>query len=137
MASGKSDYLENGLLNHIFNGASMTSPGATLYVSAHTAAVADDGSGAEVSTSGTAYAREAVTKNTTNFPTTSTGTISNGTAITFDVATGNWGTVTSIGIWDAITAGNLLYWGDLTASQTVNTGNQFSIPAGDLDISEA
>lgn len=136
MASGKSNYLEDGLLNHVMNGASMTSPGATLYISLHTASVADAGGGAEVSTSGTAYARLAVTKNTTNFPTSSTGTISNGTLLQWAVATANWGTVTSLGVWDASTAGNLYYWGDLTSSQTVNTGNRFEIPIGDLDISE-
>jgi len=134
MASGKSDYLENGLLNHVMNGAAMTSPGATLYISAHTAAVGDAGGGAEVT--GGAYARVAVTKNTTNFPTTSTGTISNGTLIQFPVATANWGTVTSAGIWDASTAGNLLYWGDLTASQAVNTNNRLEIPIGSLTIAE-
>lgn len=112
----------------------MTSPGATLYLSLHTASVGDTGGGAEVS--GGAYARLAVTKNTTNFPTTSTGTISNGTLLQWAVATANWGTVTSIGVWDASTAGNLLYWGDLTASQAINTNNRFEVPIGNLTISE-
>jgi hypothetical protein len=136
MASGKSDFLENGLLNHVFNGAAMPTIPATLHISLHTASVGDTGGGAEVSTSGTAYARKAVTKNTTSFPTTSTGTISNGILLQWDVATANWGTVTSLGIWDASTGGNLLYWGDLTASQAINTNNRFEIPIGDLDISE-
>jgi hypothetical protein len=136
MASGKANFYENAILNHTFNAAAMPTIPAAVYVSLHTAAVADDGSGAEVSTSGTAYARLAVTRNTTNFPTTSTGTISNGTLLQWAVATANWGTVTSVGIWDASTSGNLLYWGDLTASQAINTNNRFEIPIGDLDVSE-
>jgi hypothetical protein len=136
MASGKSDYYENALLNHTFNAGTWPTLPAALHISLHTASVADAGGGAEVSTSGTAYARLSVTRNTTNFPTTSTGTISNGTLLQWAVATANWGTVTSVGIWDASTGGNLLYWGDLTASQAVNTNNRFEIPIGDLDVSE-
>lgn len=134
MASGKSDYLENQLLNHVFGGATWPTLPASIYISLHTASVADAGGGAEVS--GGAYARQAVTRNTTNFPTTSTGTISNGALIQFPVATANWGTVTSVGVWDASTAGNLLYWGDLSASQAINTNNRFELPVGNLSISE-
>lgn len=140
MASGKSDYLENKILNTLFNAATWPTWPASVYVSLHTASVGDAGGGAEVSTSGTAYARLAVTRNTTNFPTTTDGTINNGILLQWAIATADWGTITSLGIWDASTGGNLLYWGDLSASQVVNTNNRFELPASPtpaLSISEA
>jgi hypothetical protein len=39
------------------------------------------------------------------------------------VPTANWGTVTHFGIFDALTAGNLLFWAALTASKVVNSGD--------------
>lgn len=43
-------------------------------------------------------------------PTTTPGSIQNNAAVTFVAATGNWGTVTSYGLYDASGAGNLLQW---------------------------
>jgi hypothetical protein len=44
-------------------------------------------------------------------------------------------TVTAIAIYDAATVGNLLYWCDLTSSQTVANGNVVSVAAAALSIS--
>lgn len=58
--------------------------------------------------------------------TTSTGTggqTSNNAAITFPAPTASWGTITHMGIYDASTAGNLLYWAALATSKTVNNGD--------------
>jgi hypothetical protein len=59
-----------------------------------------------------------------------TGSIAFGTATT----TGNV-TVTAIAFYDAATVGNLLYWCDLTSSQTVANGNVVSVAAAALSIS--
>jgi len=138
MASGFSDYLENALLNNHFNAGTLTIP-ASIHLSLHTATVTDAGTGAEVSTTGTAYARLAVVRNTTNFPTATgtTGVISNGTLLQWAVATASWGTLTAFGIWDATTAGNLLYWGDLTATKVIDNGDRFEFPIGNLTITLA
>lgn len=118
MAGSFSDFIENATLNRIFNAATFPTL-TTLYVGLLTAAPSDTGGGTEVS--GNAYARVAVTANTTNFPTTSTGSISNGAAITFPQATpAGWGVVTHLGIYDAASAGNLIAWASLTASKTVD-----------------
>jgi len=45
--------------------------------------------------------------------------------VTFDQATGSWGTITHIGIWDALTTGNLLYHTELTCKQAAATGDTF------------
>jgi len=47
---------------------------------------------------------------------------------------GGYGTVVAVGVFDAATGGNLLAYADLTASKTIDTGDVFRIPAGDLDI---
>ncbi len=88
--------------------------------------------------SGGAYARVAVTNNTTNFPaSTASGTgyqKQNGTAITFPQATANWGTVAGFLIGDNATpgSGNILAYGALNAAQAFSTNNTPSFPVGSL-----
>lgn len=129
----KSDYLENAILNHVL-GAQTYTPPATVYVALYTAAPGESGGGTEVSGGG--YARVAVANNTTNWPTTTTGTKSNGTAIQFPQATANWGTVVAWGILDAATGGNLLYYGDVSPNRTVNAGDVAQFAAGALTLTE-
>jgi hypothetical protein len=120
-----SDYLETKVLDHVFGGTAYTAP-ATLYVALFTAAPSDSGGGTEVSGGG--YARQTIAF------TTSGDTTSNTAAVEFPTATANYGTVTHVGIFDASTAGNLMAWAALTASKTIETGDVFRIPLGDLDI---
>jgi hypothetical protein len=131
MAGSLSDYAENKILDLLHNGTAFTPP-VTLYFALFTAAPTDAGGGVEVS--GGSYARKAMTANTTNFPSASGGAISNGTAITFVTATGAWGTVVAIGVFDAASAGNLLMWADLAASKVVGSGDTFQVNAGDWDV---
>lgn len=131
--AGKSDYLENALLNHVLNATAYSAP-ATLYVALFTAAPTDAGGGTEVT--GNNYSRKAVTANTTNFPAASGGSVANGAAITFATPSGSWGTVTHFGLFDASTSGNLLYWGALTTSKTPGNGDTVSFAIGALTITE-
>lgn len=132
--AGKSDYLENRVLDHFLGGVASTAP-ATVYIALFTAAPTDAGGGTEVS--GGSYARVAVTNNATNWPAASAGAKANGTAITFPAPTANWGVVVAFGIFDAATAGNLYYWGAITPNKTVNNGDPApSFAVGDLDVTE-
>ncbi len=133
MAGSKSNYLENELLDHVLGAATYTPP-ATLYIALFTVAPTDTGGGTEVS--GGSYARKDVANNATNWPDSSNSTKSNGTDITFVTATASWGTVVAFGIFDAVTAGNLLYWGDLVASKIVGVGDTAKFLVGDLDVTE-
>lgn len=134
MAGGKSDYLENAILDHVLGGGDYVRP-ATVYVSLHSADPTDTGSGAEISGSG--YARAAVTNDETNWPSASGGQKSNGTVIAFAAASGgDWAEATHFGIWDASSGGNLLYAGALTAPKTVEDGDTASFAAGELVITE-
>lgn len=131
--AGKSDYLENKVLDHIFGATAYTAP-ATIYMALFTATPADSGGGTEVS--GGAYARAAITNNTTNWPAASGGVKSNGTTVTFPTSTAAWGNVTHFGFYDASTAGNLLYFGALDNAQNVGINNVMSFTAGTLTLTE-
>ncbi|MGQ9698975.1 MAG: phage tail fiber protein [Armatimonadota bacterium] len=122
-----SDYLEAALLNHVFRGVTYTPP-TTLYVALYTSDPTDADTGTEVSGGG--YVRQTVT-----FTTPSGGDVQNTTDIVFPTATASWGTITHVGIRDAATGGNLLYYGPLSVSKTIGAGDTFKIPAGQLVIS--
>lgn len=119
-----SNYLENKLLDHILKNVSYTSP-TTVYVGLFLTDPTDDGSGTEVS--GGSYARK-----TLSVTTASGGIVTSSADVTFDQATGNWGTVAYIGLFDAITSGNLLMHTALTTSKVIETGDIFKIPSGNL-----
>jgi predicted metal-binding membrane protein len=122
-----SNHLETEILDHVFGGNAYTAPG-TLYLALFTSNPDEDASGTEVSTSGTAYARQTVTF------TVSGNTATTDAAVEYSTATANFGTVTHVGVMDASTAGNLLAYAALTSSKTIETGDVFRVPAGDLDI---
>ena len=124
-----SNYLENALINATLRATTFTSP-ATVYVSLHTADPTDAGTGTEVS--GGSYARQSA-----SFAAPSNGASATNADITFPQATGNWGTVTHIGIWDASTSGNLFYHTALDASKTIDTGDIFKIASGSLTVTLA
>jgi hypothetical protein len=121
-----SDYLENALINATLRNTTYTSP-ADVYVGLFTTDPTDDGSGTEVS--GGSYARTVAT-----FAAPSNGSSSTNADVQFPQATGNWGTVTHFGIFDAATTGNLLYHGILTAAKTIETGDVFKIASGNLTV---
>jgi hypothetical protein len=126
--SAFSDYLENKVLDHVFGGVAYSAP-ATLYLALYTSDPGDDNSGTECS--GTSYARQTIAFTVTN------DTASNTSAVEFPTAGSAWGTITHVGILDALTSGNLLAHGALTASKTVAQGDVFRVPASDLDITLA
>jgi hypothetical protein len=119
---------------------------STLYVALLTAAPSDSGGGTEVT--GGSYARVAVASALANWAgtqsaastTASSGTggqTSNNGSITFPSPTANWGVVTHFALYDALTGGNLIYWGTLTVSKTVNNGDAAPVfAAAALTITE-
>lgn len=132
--SAASDYLENKILDHILGGVDFTRP-ATVHFAFFTIAPTDAGGGTEVTGGG--YARVAVTNNSTNFPTASGGSKSNGTAIVFPTASAGWGTVSHYGVFDAASGGNLLFHGALSAAKLVETGDTPSYPVGAMTFTAA
>jgi hypothetical protein len=121
-----SNYLENALINATLRNTSYTSP-ATVYVGLYTTDPGEGNTGTEVS--GGSYARTAVT-----FGAPSNGVSTNSGSVTFPTATGTWGTITHIGILDASTSGNLLYYTALDASKAIASGDVFTISTGNLSV---
>lgn len=125
-----SDTFETHVLNYVFTATSVTRPTA-WYLALFTSNPADDASGTEVSTSGTAYARQSAAF------TVSGDTASNSAAIEFPTATASFGTVSHVAVFDAASSGNLIAYAALTSSKAIDTGDVFRVPAGDLDITLA
>lgn len=117
--------LETRVLQWALTNGSPTRPTA-WYVGLFTAAPGEAGGGTEIS--GSAYARQAVTF------TVSGNLATNNAAIEFPTATGTWGTVTHVAVFDAGTSGNMLVYASLTSSKTIASGDVLRIPSGDLDI---
>jgi len=134
MAGFKSYYLCDELLDHVLSGATWSPPG-TVYFALYTAAPTPAGGGTEVS--GGSYARVAKTNNSTNFPAASNQTKKNATIIDFGTATADWGDIVGMGILDAASGGNLLYYAPLTVQRTVRNGDSFSVAIDGLTVTEA
>jgi len=139
--SAKSNYLEQKILDYIFNDQAFTAP--QTFISLYTSNPDEDDSGTECS--GTNYARVEVHENAGSSPywnlaVTEGGggyLVDNQSDITFpEAGAGGWGTVGWVGIHDAVSAGNLLYYGSLTSSKTVDNGDTFKFATGDLDVIE-
>ena len=120
------NFLETEILDHVFAGAAYSAPG-THYLALFTA-VADGEAGSVTELNGSAYTKKAVAF------TTSGNTTSNNAAVEFPTATGSWGTVTHVGVYDASSGGNLMAYATLSSSKTIDTGDVFRVPSGDLDI---
>lgn len=119
------NYLETEILDHVFGGNAYTAP-ATLYIGLYTAAPSDTGGGTELS--GLGYARQSAAFDVTG------NTASNSANIEFPAATGDWGTVTHAGIFDALTGGNLIAYATLTSSKVVETGDILRFSTSQLAV---
>lgn len=122
-----SNTFETHVLNYVFTTTSVSRPTA-WYIGLFTSNPAEDASGTEVSTSGTAYARQTVAFSVSG------NLATNSAAVEFPTATASFGTVTHIGVFTASTSGTLIAYSALSASKAISTGDVFRVPAGDLDI---
>lgn len=127
--SAMSNYLENALINATLRNTSYTSP-TTVYVGLYTSNPGEGNTGTEVS--GGSYARQSAT-----FGAPSDGVSTNSATLTFPTATASWGTITHVGILDASTSGNLLYYAALDVSKTIGSGDIFTISSGNLSVTLA
>ncbi len=121
------NFLETEILDHVFAGSAYTAP-STHYLALFTAAPGESGGGTEVTTSGTGYVRQSVGFTTTG------NTTSNTASVEYATATASFGTVSHVGVFDAATGGNLMAYATLASSKSIDTGDVFRVPTGDLDI---
>ena len=134
--SAASNYLENKVLDHVLKNTAYTQP-ANLYLALFTNTSGSAATNLEAGTltdevSGGSYARKTVA-----FAAASAGSAATNATVTFDAATANWGTVTHVAVMDALTSGNVLFWGAVTTPKTIETGDTFQVSSGNLTISLA
>ena len=131
--SAASDYLENKVLDHVLGNTAYSQP-AGLYLALFTSdtGLETNSPSSEVSTSGSAYVRKAIT-----FNAASSGSSASAATVTFDAATANWGTISHVAVMDASTSGNVLFHGAVTTSKTIEIGDTFQVSANNLSISLA
>lgn len=126
------NYLENELLDHVFNAA--YTPASTIYLALATADPTDSATGAsmnEVANTG-AYARKAIT-----FGAASSRAVTQNADVEFDQASGSWGSVSHWAIVDSATygAGNVLAHGAFGTAKSVVSGNTPSVASGEISVS--
>lgn len=124
-------YLVNKLCNHVYRNTAYTQA-ATVYAALFT----DVGSLSELlagtlthEVAGGAYARIAITFGAPTAGVTQAGTV------TFVTASAGWGNVRYVATLDAITAGNVLSYAQLSSDVTINNGNTFQFNSGSLTAS--
>lgn len=131
MSDAKSNYLERKVLDHVLGTASMTVT-AQCYIALFTSLPSDTSSGAEVV--GGSYARQAIDFNPATTDVDGVTIASNSNIPTFtNMPTC---TVTHFAIFDALTAGNMLYHGELTSSKSFTAGDDMPVPVGAIMVRE-
>ena len=121
-----SNFAENEMLDHMLGTGAYTAP-TNVFLGLFTSDPTDAGSGTEKS--GDAYARQDI-----NFGASSGGVATSSGVVTFPPATGSWGTITHLGIFAAVSSGNLLFHGALTASKAIASGDVFQVANGAITI---
>lgn len=126
MAGSLSDYMLAKVLDLVFGNTALTVPGP-LYMALLTDqnTVTQRNAGTVTEVSGGSYARVSVAQNSTNWlPASGAPPVKqNGAVFTFPAPTANWGTVYAFAVYDASTAGRLIYWCDLLTPHTINNGD--------------
>lgn len=137
--SAASNYLENKVLDHVLRNTSYSQPASlsvALFLNSSGNAATNLEAGTLTDEVGNAggYTRKAAT-----FAAASSGSATTSADITFDVCSASWGTVTHAAVMDSATygAGNVLFYGALTVSKSVTTGDTFKISSGQLTITLA
>jgi hypothetical protein len=129
----KTNYLENKVLDHALGTTSYTAPSA-VYVGLFTADPTDTGATTD-EISGNGYSRQTITFDAASSG-SATGPASGAGAVEFTASGGNWGSITHFGVFDASTAGNMLYKGALSTSKTVTDGDSIRFAEGSITITE-
>jgi hypothetical protein len=144
MASGTCTTVAQGFLNTWFNGATMSPAFPSAWsIALDTGVPTAAGLQFEVS-SGNGYAELSITRNTTNFPTISSGnTMNNGVTFAFATSTGAWTgnsgantTIQGAVIKDSTTigSGNPWWYGLLTSAQTIVNNNVLQFLANNFSV---
>lgn len=118
--------LANQLLNATLGNVTYTSP-ASVYASLYSTAPTANTSGTELT--GNGYARQVTT-----FSSAANSITNSNVTVTFGPCTGNnWPTVTAVGITDASTAGNIMYFSTVV-NRNISVGDSLVFGSGSIAI---
>lgn len=124
MATGMSQYLANAVFDAIGNNTSLAI--AQCYIKLH---VGDPGA------AGTSNAATETDRQAVSFASAGSGVITSDTDTDWLAVAGSED-FTHYSAWDHVSAGNFLWSGAVTANP-VTAGDNFTIPAGDIDLAIA
>lgn len=124
-------YFLNLVSGNVFGSQKTPAVPTKYYLGLSSAAPSLDGSGVVEPGEGTGYARVELTSLSAPL----NGVVTNTAAIDFAESTAEWGTMTHFVIYDALTEGNLLMYGELSASRKVEAATIMTIKLGSLNLS--
>lgn len=139
--SGRGTATDSSILQFVLGKATYTAPVGAYAALFSATPTADNGTFTELT--GGSYARATIDAANAAAAWSATTTDATGVwktnanAITFPTATAGWTAATGFGIYDASTAGTLLYWGTFGSATTVGSGATASFAAGALKVTEA
>jgi hypothetical protein len=126
-----SNTFETKILQHLFEDASLGLNATNLWMALATAA--SDSSFTEATY--TNYARVALNRTSgSNVFTVSGNSLTNDGTVSFPQSGGTSNTITHFGICDASSAGNVIFWGEVSPQLIVNTNDTPTFGAGQLTI---
>lgn len=134
-----SNYLEQTVLDYVY-GLTAFTPSGFLYVGLSTTTPGEDASNFTEPASASGYSRAIIhnAKSSSGWIAASqnstSGQLTNAGTVTFPIASGNWGTVTSYGLFDRPTGTgtptNMYNVGALSTSRAVVTNDTLSFASG-------
>lgn len=124
-------YFLNLVSGNVFGSKKTPAVPEKYYLGLSSTAPALDGSGVVEPGEGTGYARVELT----SLSAPVNGVVTNNAAIDFAESTSEWGTMTHFVVYDALTGGNLLMYGELSASRRVEAATIMTIKLGSLNLS--
>jgi hypothetical protein len=121
-----SNYLEDEITGWI-NGTTFDAAPTSTFVQLYSQSPDEAGSA-----TGALYTRVAVAAGGWTRVTSGTATLSNTGVITITSSAGSGATATHVAVFDAITSGNMLFYGTLAASKVIATGDEVKFNASAL-----
>ncbi len=129
MTTRKTDYLESALVNHVLRNSAYASP-TTVYLALFSANPGEAGGGTELT--GNGYARMAITFGAPS----PAGVVANTNTLTFTAVGGAWLGIVAHAIFDAASAGNMLYYETGVSGPTLADGESYEFGSGDITATE-
>jgi hypothetical protein len=132
--AAKSTYLANQLLGHVFGKSTFTAPTAFYFCLLKVAALPSNTGSTLVEVAYSSYVR--LQKHTGDMSAVAAQTISNAGPFTWAPCGATGDTAVAWAVCDALTGGNVLYYGVLTAPLVIATGDVPTVDAAALTFAE-